>query len=374
MKPIQERIIALDVLRGVALGGIFIVNMLDFSGSALRLNTLGSRGSDLDQLVDSAIAFFAVVKFYLLFSFLFGVGFAVQMRRAEGSGRSFVGFYLRRLAILFGIGLAHAILIWDGDILRVYAVAGVLLLLLRHRSDRALLALAGVITLAGLLFFGVAGDALTVDTAAHADTVVLFVEGSYADVVAARLARPQTIDVQLPMVLAMFLVGLVVGRSGRLDDPERYRPLLRRAWKWALPVGLAGNALLLVGAVEGQSWGISLGVHVGAPALSFVYLCAVLLNADRLRGLAPAGQMALSNYVGQSLVATTLFYGYGFGLYDRLAAWQSFALTLILFALLAGFSAMWLRHFRFGPVEWLWRTLTYGQLQPWRRAAPAGTD
>lgn len=126
--PVRERIVVLDVLCGFALFGMLLVNMLDFSSSALRADTLGVRGSELDQLVDIAIAFFAITKFYLLFSFLFGVGFAVQMRRMQTTGRPFVGFYLRRLLFLFLIGLIHAVFIWDGDILRLYAAAGVLLL------------------------------------------------------------------------------------------------------------------------------------------------------------------------------------------------------------------------------------------------------
>lgn len=367
VRPLQERLVALDVLRGFALFGVLLVNMLDFSGSALRANTLGARGSEFDQLVDVLIVMFAVVKFYLLFSFLFGVGFAVQMRRVEGSGRAFVAFYLRRLAVLFIIGLAHAILVWDGDILRLYALAGLLLLLVRHLATPILLGLALIITLGGLIFFGSMGSLEAISTVVGAQAVPLFMNGAYWELVAYRFGHVQTVDMQIPMVLVMFLLGLVAGRSGLLDDPARYTPFLRRWWKWALPVGLVGNGLLIVGFVANAPWLVSFGVYVGAPALSFVYAAAVLLNVDRLRGLAPVGQMALTNYLTQSLLATTLFYGYGFGLYDQLSPTLSAALVFIIFGAQIILSRVWLRTFRFGLVEWLWRSLTYGEKQPLKR-------
>ncbi|MCU0474593.1 MAG: DUF418 domain-containing protein [Anaerolineae bacterium] len=366
-KPLTHRLLALDVLRGFALLGIFVVNMVDFSSSGFRLGTLGVRGDTLDQIVDLAIAFFFVTKFYLLFSFLFGVGFAVQMRSAEAKGQPFVGVYLRRLAVLLLIGLAHAILIWDGDILRLYAVAGVLLLLVRPFSDRMLMTLAVVIAVGGLAFFGLVPS--TQGGLFRTESVQTIVYGNYADLVAMRLGNIYVPDIQTPMVLAMFLTGMVIGRAGVLDDPARYRPFLRRAWKWALPVGLVGNGLLIVGFAEEDLWMTSIGVHIGAPALSFVYVCAVLLNADRLGWLAPIGQMALTTYLSHSLIGTTLFYGYGLGLYDQLAPTVTFALTFAIFALQVVISIGWMRAFRFGPVEWVWRSLSYGKLQPLLRRA-----
>lgn len=361
--PIKQRITALDILRGFALFGVLLVNMIDFSSSALRLDTLGARGNELDQLVDVAIAFFAITKFYLLFSFLFGVGFAVQMRRMAASQRPFIGFYLRRLLILLIIGLAHAILLWDGDILRLYAIAGVLLILVRNWSDRALLTLAAGITLAGLFIFSmVPYESATIMTST--DSLSLLTEGSYTELVMHRLVEQVSLDIQIPMVFVMFLVGLVVGRSGVLDEPQRYQPFLRRWWKTALVCALIGNGLFLAGFETKSMWMVSAGIHIGAPLLSFVYVAWVLLYAEKLNFLAPVGQMALTNYLSQSLIATTLFYGYGFGLYDQLSPTLTFLLVICLFAGQIGFSRAWLARYRFGPMEWLWRSLTYGQWQP----------
>lgn len=363
--PVQQRITALDVLRGFALLGVLLVNMLDFSSSALRTDMIGARGSELDQLVDIAIAFFAITKFYLLFSFLFGVGFAVQMRRMAETNRPFVGFYLRRLLILLVIGFAHAILIWDGDILRLYAVAGVLLLLVRNWPDRVLLALAGVIALAGLVIFSLVPYE-SASTMTSAQAVHLFTNGTYGELVTYRFNQPVTHDIQTLMVLVMFLVGLVVGRSGVLDDPQRYQPFLRRWWKWALPLALIGNALFLAGFEAKSMVMVSIGIHIGAPLLSFVYAAWVLLYAEKLTLLAPVGQMALTNYLAQSLIATTLFYGYGFGLYDQVPPTLMLGFVAGIFGVQMIYSRLWLAQYRFGPLEWLWRSLTYGHLQPLR--------
>jgi len=366
MTPVQQRITALDVLRGFALFGVLLVNILDFSSSALRVDTLGGRGDEFDQWVDIAIAFFAITKFYLLFSFLFGVGFAVQMRRMTTANRPFISFYLRRLLVLLIIGFAHAILVWDGDILRLYAVAGGLLLLVRNWPDRVLLALGGTIALAGLVGFSLvpyeAASAMTGTESLH-----LFTAGTYPELVTHRLGQHFALDIQIPMVLVMFLIGLVVGRSGILDDPQRYQPLLRCWWKWALPLALIGNALFLAGFEAKSMWMISIGIHIGAPLLSFVYAAWVLLYTEKLAFLAPVGQMALTNYLSQSLIATTLFYGYGFGLYDQVSPTLTFVLVLVMFAGQIVFSQIWLHRYRFGPMEWLWRSLTYGRWQELQR-------
>lgn len=370
MKPIQERLLVLDILRGFALFGVLLVNMLDFSGSGLRAGTLGARGNELDQLVDVSIAFFAITKFYLLFSLLFGIGFAVQMRRAEGSGRSFVGFYLRRLGVLFIIGMIHAILIWDGDILRLYAAAGLLLLLVRRLPDRVLLGAALVIAVGGLVIFGVSSNLSQMSNMISTQEITLYTNGAYHDLVMYRATQHFALDIQIPMVLVMFLVGLVIGRSGVLETPEVYKPFLRRWWKPALLIGVIGNALMLIGFSDDGSasaWLISFGVHVGAPALSFTYACAVLLNADKFRWLAPVGQMALSNYLTHSLVCTTLFYGYGFGWYDQLNPTVTLLLVFAIYSTQVIISLWWMQHYRFGLMEWVWRSLTYWQPQPLRR-------
>ena len=354
MEQKTKRIEELDVLRGVALCGIFLVNMVDFSGSALRAGTFAARGSAIDQVVDLAIACFALTKFYLLFSFLFGVGFAVQMQRMEESGRPFVRLYLQRLGVLLLIGIAHSILLWDGDILRLYALAGVLLMMVRKLPTRALLATAGGIALAGTVSFSFVPleDASTLMSTA---SISAYSSGTYAELVQLRASERSIIDIQIPMVFTMFLLGLVVGREKILSNISIHENFLRRAWKVTLPLGILGSIAMLVGYSAQEPFLVSLSTHVGAPLLSFSYVALILLNARRLQVFAHAGRMALTNYLMHSVVATTLFYGYGFGLYDKLSATESTLLALVILAAQIALSKLWLSRHRMGPMEWLWR-------------------
>jgi len=354
MEQKTKRIEELDVLRGVALCGIFLVNMVDFSGSALRAGTFAARGSAIDQVVDLAIACFALTKFYLLFSFLFGVGFAVQMQRMEESGRPFVRLYLQRLGVLLLIGIAHSILLWDGDILRLYALAGVLLMMVRKLPTRALLATAGGIALAGTVYFSFVPleDASTLMSTA---SISAYSSGTYAELVQLRASERSIIDIQIPMVFTMFLLGLVVGREKILSNISIHENFLRRAWKVTLPLGILGSIAMLVGYSAQEPFLVSLSTHVGAPLLSFSYVALILLNARRLQVFAHAGRMALTNYLMHSVVATTLFYGYGFGLYDKLSATESTLLALVILAAQIALSKLWLSRHRMGPMEWLWR-------------------
>lgn len=356
MKQTADRIAELDVLRGVALCGIFLVNMVDFSGSALRAGTFAARGTAMDQMVDLLIAGFALTKFYLLFSFLFGVGFAVQMQRMEESGRPFVRLYLQRLGVLLLIGVAHSILLWDGDILRLYAVAGVLLLMLRRLPSSMLLLIAGGIAIAGTIYFSFVPleDASTLMSPA---SITAYSSGTYSEVVELRASERSIIDIQIPMVFTMFLIGLVVGREKIITNISNHEFFLRRAWKITLPLGIVGSVAMLVGYYVKNPVLVSLSTHVGAPLLSFSYVALVLLNARRLRVFAYAGRMALTNYLMHSVIATTLFYGYGFGLYDKLSATESTFLALIILVAQVALSRLWLSRFRMGPMEWVWRKL-----------------
>ena len=359
MNRTADRIEELDVLRGIALCGIFLVNMVDFSGSGLRAGTFAVRGTSIDQIVDLAIACFALTKFYLLFSFLFGVGFAVQMQRMEESGRPFVRLYLQRLGVLLLIGVAHSILLWDGDILRLYAVAGVLLLMLRRLSSRLLLLIAGGIAIAGTIYFSFVPleDASTLMSPS---SITAYSSGTYFEVVQLRASERSIIDIQIPMVFTMFLIGLVVGREKIISNISNHGFFLRRAWMITLPLGIVGSIAMLVGYNTKNPVLVSLSTHVGAPLLSFSYVALVLLNARRLRVFAYAGRMALTNYLMHSVVATTLFYGYGFGLYDKLSSTEATLVALIILAVQILLSKLWLSRYSMGPMEWVWRKLAGG--------------
>ena len=409
MRPVPpgERILSIDVLRGVAVLGILFVNMLWFAQPALYMEQAGIRWwtQPWDLAAEAFIRFAAEGKFITMFSFLFGLGMAIQMRRARRKGVPFAGLYARRLLILLVIGLAHGLLLWHGDILTAYAVLGFGLLLLRHTDTHALVGWAVVlilvpVALAGAVAGLVALASLTPDGAERMQaamqeqqemlvglverSVEAYRHGGYPETLERR-ARDFTFMwsyffLWLPPILGLFLVGLMAGRREIFRRAGEERPLLRRITFWGLVVGLPANALHAWGTLRGLSGmdGSLLGfalsaVHsVGAPVLAFGYMAGLTLLLTRprwQRGMTPfaaVGRMAFTNYLAQSLICTTLFYGYGLGLYGRVGPAAGLALTLGIFALQLAWSPWWLNRFRYGPVEWLWRSLTYGRLEPFR--------
>jgi uncharacterized protein len=403
----HERVELIDILRGFALFGILLVNMMHFAWPIYREAidiTLWT--GPWDRAAEVLIAFLAEGKFFTLFSLLFGLGLAIQLERAEAKGVAFVPLYVRRLVILLAIGLAHAFLFWWGDILTYYALLGFLLLLFRHKTPRALLAWAGALVLVPivintLLVGAVILGRTTPEGTAQLEATLAQTEATYRAAFEQALAVyggsdflamiPQrigdwgfaTVGVlyggMLFVVLAMFLFGLYFGKRRLLHDAASHLRLWRKVFGWGVAIGLVGNALYVVlaragGALE-PSWGTLVGLVgflVGAPALSLAYASSLVLLVQRpswlkrLRPLAPVGRMALSNYLLQTLLATTLVHGYGLGLYGRIGPAAGIALTLAIFAVQIPLSAWWLARFRFGPLEWLWRNLTYGRLQPLR--------
>ena len=398
LQPIApaERIVLLDVLRGFALFGILLMNIEGFVGPLNAALTGVDPGlSGADRLVDAGVYFFVQGKFYTLFSLLFGMGFAVMSARAEGARRPFVPMYLRRSAGLLLIGLVHALLLWSGDILASYALLSLLLLAFVEAPTRWLPALALVVYLfasAWVLLFGAIGTLAQHDATFQQQIAEVgqqwqhaldaqrqaFGAGTYAQATAQRAAdlgeSLRSLLVNGPTMLGMFLLGAWFVRSGVIAAPERHGRLFALLRWGALPLGIA----LMAVSYRISPWmdparlDLSLSLAWALASLANLLMCLGYLAwvtrwVAALGWLAPAGRMALSNYLLQSLVCTLLFYGYGAGLFERLPrAWQpAFALGLFSLQVLA--SHAWLRSFRFGPVEWLWRGFTYLQWPPLRR-------
>lgn len=404
----SQRILTIDILRGFAIFGILLVNMELFHASALNMVAdLNPPATPLEQLARWFIAFFAEGKFYSIFSFLFGLGMAIQFSRAEERNARFGRFWLRRMLVLLVFGLVHAFLFWTGDILILYAVLGMVLLLWRKARPRTLLIWTVIFLMVPLLLnlalVGLAGlgrmsaGAEAMDqifqqqiagyAAAAAEADRIYATGTYLEITAQR-ARDMVLMVSIwPFmafnVLAMMILGLYAGKRHIFDDIPGHLPLLRRVLLWGLVVGLIGNAMYVYfgehsnRAMPSAASFLSIaGQIVGAPALALFYMAGLTLLAERanwrqrLRPLADVGRMALTNYLLQTLICTTLFYGYGLGLYGKVGIAGGIVLTLAIYLLQIAFSGWWLHHFRFGPMEWLWRTLTYGQRQPMRLAPP----
>jgi uncharacterized protein len=376
----SERIQSIDILRGFAVFGILAVNMASFRSPAFIPGYVPPPGTLLDETSAFLVKFLAEDKFYSLFSFLFGIGFWIQMSRAKAKSRSLLSFYPRRLVVLLLFGVLHALLLWDGDILRLYAVLGFGLLPFRNRSTRTLVMTSGVFflisaVLLALPFENWAVSYSGVDFVAQARAA--YTSRSYAVVLAHRVRQfPDSVVYlfygQGPSVFALFLLGLWVGRQRIFENIGAHRSLLLRVFWFGLVLGLVGNVVF---ASTHNLLLSSVAVTVGAPALSFCYAAGISLLAQlprwhaRLAPLASVGRMALSNYILQSVVCTTLFYGYGFGLYEKVGAFAGLLLTFAIYCIQIALSAWWLRRFNFGPLEWLWRSATYGRWQPLRPEA-----
>jgi len=382
----------LDALRGFALLGILVLNIQVFSGYVFRSLVAATPMPSAAYLLDPALDLLAhaVVqgKFYSLFSFLFGLGFALQLRRAPGTDAQALPVMRRRMAWLLLFGLAHALLLWFGDILTVYAVFGFALLWFRNLSQRALLRWALFFLaspmLAYLVFMAVGlGDPLAGDPsvplaespvgkAIHAMT-----GGSYFDVVQNQaLFYPggwmrRALHLALPRIFGMFLLGAWVARIGFPDARDAHAPRLRRWLLWGLVLGLPLNiGYAVLGGNEAMLPASPTGLLVvvlasfGMPLLCLAYVAAFALywRTSRPRSLlVAAGRTGLSHYLGQSVVCVLLFYGIGLGLFGRVSYAVALLIAVAVFLFLSWLGRLWLSRYRQGPMEALWRRLSYGR-------------
>ncbi|MCF6475502.1 DUF418 domain-containing protein [Nonomuraea sp. MG754425] len=374
------RIASVDALRGFSLLGILVVNIA-FLASGYRMAGLAEPAFDsgLDWAVRWVVTLFLENKFYLLFSFLFGYSFTLQMDSARRRGRPFTPMFLRRLAGLFLLGLAHAVLLFPGDILTTYAAVGLALLVLRGVQPKTAIALAVVLTLLlalGFMLLAVLATAgfdmsgRVADGSVEAAASNSALGGAFWQIVSEHLRKLSLIIVarvlfQGPAVLAACLIGLAVGRLGVLRDLGAYTTTLRRLQWTGFTVGLAGAAFYASSAWNAsvhKFWGEAVDL-VTAPLLAAAYAATflrVLPYLPRLgRALAAPGRMALSNYLAQSLICSLIFTGYGLALVDRVSPPLEVVIALGIFVLQVGYSRWWLARRRYGPVEWFLRYLTY---------------
>lgn len=409
LSPIQKanRIQVIDVLRGFAIFGILVVNIELFAnGFYTSVFHLDENSLNHLSVVLSETLFTG--KFYTTFSFLFGLGFSIQMARAEEKGTAFVPLYIRRLLWLMLFGVLHAVLVWNGDILLDYGLLGLILLALRKLKPRTALIVGGVLLLlyGGSLIAEVdytpepyTAAEIAEDEAFLAEDLATYRDGTFSEITAARFADWWVVaDVVDPIaeepwliplvpvflllytsdILGMFLIGMAFGKLGLFSDLETWLPTWKQIFRWAFPIGLVLNVAYGVG-FYAYEFGIgnevimefisTFGLAFGAPLLAFGYISGLVLLNHRsgfASALAPVGRMALTNYLAQSLVFTFIFYGYGLGLYQSVTSLTALAMWLVCCVVQTILSGLWLKHSRYGPFEWLWRSLTYFKLLPIR--------
>ena len=391
-----QRIEVLDVLRGFALLGIFLMNIEYFNrpfqefGMGIPAGTVG-----LDYLVARLTEILVTGKFWVLFSMLFGMGFVVMQTQASVDGRPFEPIYLRRTAALMVFGLLHITLLWSGDILHSYALVAFVLMWLSPMSVRASSVIgvmlysapALLMMLSGILM-GLLPEQELKKMAAESTSVVseaaqaanVYAHGDYSEVMNQRLQDfLHTLSFEPFIFLGAFgafLIGAAIMRSGQLLDLKANRGFFIKAMS---VYGLAAGLLMGVAQIfAGHSMMTGPGMiyeslkMLGNLPLSLFYLSAIafamsFISVGRVLSLlAPAGKMALTNYLVQSLIASTVFFGYGLGYWSKWGRADLALFVVCVFIMQVVFSHVWLRYFRYGPMEWLWRALTYWSLPPMR--------
>ncbi|MGP3973552.1 DUF418 domain-containing protein [Streptomyces sp. 8N114] len=371
----SRRIRDVDALRGFALLGILLVNVQVMADPYAGQGPSASVG---DRVAVWLVTALVSSKFYLLFAFLFGYSFTLQVRSAEREGAGFAARHLRRVLCLFVLGLAHAVLLFPGDILMTYAVLGLVLFAARGVTPRTAVrgavwlvaALAVLLLGKGLLALAVTAPAEAADP--REATAVAAYRGDPVSVVHANLRQWRELLagdlLYAPHILAAFLAGLAAGKRRVLAEFDRYRAQARRLVAYGLPVGLAGSGFMAMcgnGPLDARWSDVGMAVGVlTAPALTAAYACGLLFllrtrHGRRLgEGLAPAGRMALTNYLSQSLVMALVFTGYGLAWYGRAGLVPVLAGCCVLYAAQLALSRWLLRRVRYGPVERLLHTVT----------------
>ncbi|MDJ0750168.1 MAG: DUF418 domain-containing protein [Woeseiaceae bacterium] len=403
MRASTHRITSIDAFRGFALAGIAIAHMVDQYIAAQAPESLGAvmNASIPDRVIQVLVEIFVRGKFFAMFAFLFGVSFFIQMDNAARKGIDFQTRFLWRVALLFLIGYLHS-MFYRGDILTIFAMLGMLLVFFHRVPTKICLAIVAVIVfgLPRFVLFWLngtdpilAGGDMNPELPRNVDYFDVLLNGTLLDVFAANAWHGHVMKMEFQLnvmarfylTFAYFLLGLCVARSGLFSAADKHKATLKRALWWAagiMIVALVVMAFLFMHAFKDDdspgfsSWPAMIAftfMDIFNLSMAAVFLCGFLLVFLKPRGqkalgaLAPYGRMALTNYVLQTLIGTFILYNWGLRLLGEVSNTQTVAMAVAIIAAQVTLSRQWLRHFRFGPLEWLWRSGTYREWQALRR-------
>lgn len=370
----EQRIKSIDVLRGFAILGIFLVNIPSMLGIELLLEERSYNG--FDAYVRLFFDLFVQTKFYVIFSFLFGLGFWIFMSRAEQRGSKMYQLFSRRLVVLLLFALIHIVLFWNGDILNTYAFTGFWLLLFYRRSPKTILIWSIVLLVLSELFTILESF---VPVTVSSDVPAFNYFDGWLDHVSERIQFFLIYHIAsnvfyLPEILGLFLLGLYVGKINLFQRVKELRKNIRMFQVIAFLFTIPSWIMLLIHFTpESYSPGVSyLYVMTSGKTLSIFYVTSLILLLEKERWqvfLSPVGfvgRMALTNYLSQTIVTTILF-ALLFDNTAEITLWQSAIYCFAFYSLQMFLSKRWLSTYQFGPLEWIWRIGTYGKVQPLKK-------
>lgn len=405
--PAEDRLEHIDLIRGYALLGVLLMNIQYWFRNPPQMYWLNPHPfpGALNVATDHVLKVWFEAKSVTIFSMLFAIGLCMQRDSILAKGGRWLGFGLRRIGIMLGLGALHITLLWMGDVLHQYALSGLLILPFLHRAPKTLtwwlrvllgLALAAIIGFAiRMMFKGLPEGGVGPKTAAEFRAAIQALSLGYAQhswwaVMKVRVADYWHVMAGnlLPITLMTwlnFMVGLRLWKAGILQNPAAHLP---RIGRWAiaglalgLPLSVIGDLIpsLVVFVRAHWAW-----ARMGIPLFGIAQVFGPLFLAlgilfglvwlwyqpvwrERLRPLTFVGRMGFTNYIAQSVVCTFIFNGWGLGLYTKVGPFVGTLMGLGIFALQIPFSRWWLGRFRFGPLEWVWRALSYGTRPPMRK-------
>jgi len=395
-----ERIVPMDVLRGFALLGILVMNIQLFAMVEAAHNNPTAYGdlNGANFLVWLLSHLLADQKFISVFSMLFGAGIVLMWQKAESSGAGATRLHYRRMGWMILFGLLHAYLLWYGDILFIYGMCGLFVYLFRRKSPRTLVSSALVLAAIGSLI--AIGLGLFWVPHWSPDIKAEFIEewqpspqtineelaayrGSWIDQMSDRV--PSALDIETSEFLGFYgwkasslmLLGMALFKLGAF-----HAQWSRRQYLSLVGAGLlVGIPMIIFGVVQdfAKNWDARYALYLGEQynywgsylvALGWTGLIMMWCQGSRASALkermAAVGRMAFSNYILQTVICTTIFYGHGFGYFGSVPRTGQILIVFAIYAAQLVIAPLWLRHFQFGPLEWLWRSVTYGKRQPFR--------
>ena len=374
---LNERVKAIDLMRGFALLGILIINMLAFHSPLSYIDPYKWFNGSLNEGIYMVIDIFIQASFYPLFAMLFGYGLAMQFMRAEARNRPFMPLAVKRLLILLLIGIIHAFLIWYGDILITYAIMGLLLISMIRLPSTWLMAFAAIIyTVPHLLLLGIMFLAVAVDPNTYVGYMEIesslqsYQSGSFAEIFSQRLAdwtysnNLVNYIVLIATILPFLMVGAAAAKWRLIERTQEKRKLWLVLAIVPLVVGLLLKSAPFL--FESNYAFVYLQDIFGGPLVAIGYAALIALLAQNafmqklLSPLAKVGRMSLTTYITQSVLATLIFYSYGFGLYGQVDLLTGTLIALGIFVGQVIFAELWFEKFQRGPLEIIWRKWTYG--------------